>query len=391
MKEIRRVPESVTLALIVLIFFLPSCTKKSYLENDNGLEVLHLSGSPVERGQAHGTLLREEIASSVDRWKTEVEQVFQCDLDTAIGEFFASTTYLACIGESDPGLLQEVHGMSVASGVDYNRLLAFQMSEEMFAVLGEEGPVSCTAIGQKGTDTASTLLAQNMDPELFLHGHPILMHVVPGDGGPERYLFTVPGLLGLAGMNDRGIGVTCTSISMLNHDSGGLPVVSVVRNMLSGRSLDEVITFLTETSFAIPQCYTIGGPGEVRCFECSANMVTEFYPFTTREIVLHTNHAITNRDFNQGFLELLAGYGKTVDDPYFCPRYFLAYDFIEEAGRVLDVERIKEILRSQEPEMEPILNQYTLGTLVMKLDNDPVLFLALGNEPGAEFHRLEFP
>ena len=93
----RRVPESVTLALIVLIFFLQSCTKKSYLENDNGLEVLHLSGSPVERGQAHGTLLREEIASSVDRWKTEVEQVFQCDLDTAIGEFFASTTYLSLI------------------------------------------------------------------------------------------------------------------------------------------------------------------------------------------------------------------------------------------------------------------------------------------------------
>lgn len=379
------------LALISLIVSLPSCTNKSYLESINGLEILHLEGSPFERGQAHGKLLREEIAYTVDRWKTEVEEVFQCDLDTAIGDFFASTTYLACIGESDPGLMEEISGMSDASGVDYSRLLAFQMSEEMFAVLGEEVPVNCTAIGQKGTDTSSTLLAQNMDPELFLHGHPILMHVIPDDGGPERYIFTVPGLLGLAGMNDRGIGVTCTSMSMLNHDTDGLPVVSVVRNMLSGRNLDEVITFLTETTFAIPQCYTIGGPSEVRCFECSATMVTEFYPFPNREIVLHTNHAITNRDFNQGFVQLLAEYGKTVEDPYFCPRYFLAYDLIEQGRRVLDVERIKEILRIQEPEMEPILNQYTLGTLVMQLDNDPVLLLALGNDPDAEFHRLGFP
>lgn len=376
--------------MITLVFNLSSCSSRSCLESEGGLDVIHLEGTPFEQGLAHGKLLKEEIGRSIDRWKTEVETTFQSDLNTLVGEFFDGTDYLESIREYDPGLLEEVYGMSEASGINYSILLAFQMSEEMFAVLGDKIRVNCTSIGQVRTDSSFTLLAQNMDPPPFLHGHPLLMHVIPGGGEPERYLFTVPGLLGLAGLNDRGIGVTCNGISMLNHDTTGLPVVSVVRYILARENISEAVAFIKEVHFAIPQCYSVGGPGAIHCFECSPGQVAGFYPFGDTTIVLHTNHSIRNRDFNQDYLDLLAQYGKTADDPYFCPRYFLAYDEIEASNRELDVARIREILRLEQPEMEPILNRNTLGTLIMKLDTDPTLFLALGQDPGAGLQRIRF-
>jgi len=372
-----------------LIFTLPSCDTRSYLDSQDGLEVLHLEGSPFERGVAHGKFLREEIHQTIDRWIREVEEQFHADFHTVLAEFLESTSYQAWLKELDPDLLDEVFGMAESSGVAYGTLLAFQMSEEMMTVL--EGEVrNCTVLGFCGSDSSHTLLAQNMDPPLFLHGHPFVMHVVPGNGGAEQYIFTVPGHLGLAGMNDRGIAVTCNSISMLNHDTTGLPVVSVVRQLLSRTRLEDAVSFLKEISFTLPQCYTLGGPEGLRCFECSAGAMAEFYPFENRNIVLHTNYSIHNRDFNQGFIDLLAAYGKTIDDPYYCPRYFLAYDEIEDRNRHLSIRDMQDILRLEKPEIEPILNDYTLGTLVMKLDDDPALFLALGHEKEARFHRLGF-
>ncbi len=47
-------------------------------------------------------------------------------------------------------------------------------------------------------------------------------------------------------------------------------------------------------------------------------------------------------------------------------------------------------IRLPEPELESILNENTLGSLVMELDRDPVLNIALGNREGATFHKLTF-
>ena len=177
---------------------------------------------------------------------------------------------------------------------------------------------------------------------------------------------------------------------MLNHAKSGIPVVAVLREILNQPDLESAVKFLGSASFAIPQCYTIGGQEGVRCFECSANELTEFYPFDEQNIALHTNFSISNRDFNRDYIELLDSYGKTIDDPYFCPRFFQAYDEIEACSRKLDVDKIEEILRLPEPELESILNDNTLGTLVMELDADPVLHIALGNKEAAVFHTLTF-
>jgi len=382
------------LFLVAVVTFMlvgfTSCKKGSYLEHIDELTILHLKGTPYERGAAHGQMMKPEIHETISSWKKEVECTFHCDFYTVIGEFFDSSNYRESIEQLDPDLLEEVYGMSESAKIDFSILLAFQMSEELFTALDQDARSNCTSIGRARTDSGPTLLAQNMDPPRFLHGHTIVLHIIPENGDPECFVFSVPGLLGLAGMNEKGVAVTCMGISMLNHATSGLPVVSVIRNILSRSTLEEAEVFMKETSYAIPQCFGVGGPEGVRCFECSANEVAEFYPFEDRNTVLHTNFSVRNRDFNQGYMELLARYDRTIDDPYYCPRYFHAYDKIEALRRSLNIESVEAILRLPEPEIEPILNKNTLGTLVMELDSDPTLYLALGHQEDEIFHRLSF-
>ena len=47
-------------------------------------------------------------------------------------------------------------------------------------------------------------------------------------------------------------------------------------------------------------------------------------------------------------------------------------------------------MRIQEPEIQPILNSNTLGTLIMELGEDPKLSIALGQLEGAPFRNLVF-
>ena len=372
------------------LFGLCSCQTESYIEYDQGLPILHLEGSPYERGAAYGRMLDKEIHETVERWKEEVESICGRDFQEVLDDFFSSTSFRQDMERTDPDLLDEVYGMSESCRIGFQTLLAFQMSEELFAVMDAGAGSNCTSIGKAGTDSTVTVLAQNMDPPEFLHGHPILLHIIPENGDPQYLVFSVPGLFGLAGMNEKGVAVTCMGMSMLNHAQTGLPVVSVIRKILAAPGLEEAEAFIRQTSFAIPQCYGVGGPGGVRCFECSANQVSEFYPFEDSDLILHTNFSINNRDFNRGFKELLAQYQKTVDDPYYCPRYFHAYDEIEKVNRNLDRQRIGNILRLPEPELEPILNAHTLGTLVMELDSDPTLYLALGHQGNEPFQAYSF-
>jgi len=65
-------------------------------------------------------------------------------------------------------------------------------------------------------------------------------------------------------------------------------------------------------------------------------------------------------------------------------------DEIEACSGMLNVGKIEEILRLPEPELESILNENTLGTLVMELHADPVLHIALGDKGDAIFHTLTF-
>jgi hypothetical protein len=250
------------------------------------------------------------------------------------------------------------------------------------------GP-KCTAIAAPAGEGYPAVVSQNMDPPEFLHGFPTLLRI-HYEGTPDAVMvYTVPGLIGLNGMNNQGLGVACNSISMLNSSGTGMPVAFVLRKLLEFQNLEEAGRFLMGVKHATPQAYTIGDKDSVICYECSANACKPYLTFEESGVVLHTNFSILNRDFNDTFIELLAEYGKTTDDPYFCPRFFLTYDIVNEHIGNVDHAFLEGVLRMKEPEISPVLNKYTYGTTIMVLDENPEMYICPGNTHN-RFDRVTF-
>jgi len=377
-------------ALFITSFITFSCKEKSQIEKIDNLTVLHLKGSRYQQGFAHGQFIKSEINEILERWKIEVEKSYNKDFNQAIDNFFQSVTYVESIKKYCPELLEEIKGIAEGSGIEYKTILAFQMSEEFYVLSDELSGKHCTSIGIAKTDSTPTYLSQNMDPPQFLHGHPVLLHIINSETKTESFVYTFPGFIGLTGLNSNSVGVTCLSMSMLNYSKSGLPVSFIVRCILKQENEENAFKFIENVPVSIPQCFIIGGLNTIRCFECSANQKAEFYPFENKNVCLHTNFSVENRDFNQNFIEILAQYNKTVDDPYFCPRYFLAYDKILENNYLLNVQSIKTILSNTESDIEKISNENTYGCLIMKLKEKPILYLAPGRPDITEFKEFHF-
>jgi len=377
-------------SLSIIVFMSFSCQKIQRIEKIENLTILHLTGSPYERGLAHGQLLNQEISDIIIRWKKEVELNFNEDFDEVIDHFFTNTTYIDVIKNYCPDLLEEVYGISKGCGINYETILAFQLSEEIDWFSNEMKRKNCTSVSVNRKKDKPTILAQNMDPPSFLHGHPTLLHIIDEQNKQESYVYTFPGFIGLNGLNSNGVAITCNSISMLNYSKYGLPVSFIVRSILKLSHEQLAFDFLHEVPIGIPQCFTVGGVSKAICFECSKNSIREFYPFEDKSITLHTNFAAANRDFNQEFIQLLSEYGKTVDDPYYCPRYFLAFDKIKEVNYNINYLNIKAILSLTEPKIQPISNEETYGCLIMELTENPILHIAPGKPDITDFITLRF-
>lgn len=376
------------LLAISIIVFLSGCRPQSNIEYKNGLTIIHLYGDSYDRGKSHGELLKDEISSIIDRWKIEVENEYNMSFNRAIDLFFNSTGFEKSITDCCPELIKEIKGISDGSGIDYRTILAFQLSEEIDVFSDLSKASHCTSMSINRNDELPTFLAQNMDPPKFLHGKPTLLHFVSDT--LESYVFTFPGFIGLTGMNSEGVGITCNGMSMLNKSLEGIPVSFMVRKVLGYSNEYDAFRFIQSAKIAIPQCYTIAGKNEARCYECSANMKTIAKAFPERNITLHTNFPLNNTDFNNGFIALLRNYGKTTSEPYYCPRYFLAYDLIKDFNFQLNAENIGAILSSAQNVIEPISNDNTYGSLIMELSSDPNLYIAPGKPSINPYIKFNF-
>jgi isopenicillin-N N-acyltransferase like protein len=367
-----------------ILIFTAGCRYYHYPVKQGNMTILTLDGTPFQRGFFHGKFMKEEIDTIIHRWEKIVEESFETDFNTVIDSFFEKSTMVDTIKKYCTELLEEVKGIAIGSKQDFQVILALQMSEEIEQAGDYLFSSRCTSISTSQTSTFPTIVAQNMDPPAFLHGFPLLLHIRDIKTKTESYVYTFPGFIGLCGMSEN-VAVTCNGMSMLNHCTDALPVTFILRCLLSQKNEYEAFSFIQQVPHANPQCYTIGGFLEAKCFECSANSVNEFYPFKNQNITLHTNFAASNRDFNQKYIKLLAEYGKTINDPYFCPRYFLAFDEIKAASFKMNIPNIQHILSLTTPEIHPICNDETYGCLIMEMKENPTLHIASGKPNETEF------
>jgi len=362
------------------------------------LKVLHLAGSGYERGVQHGRQLSSEIAALVGLWKDDLRKEAKTDPDSLIRSFLGETNFMPSIKKWTPDLLDEVRGIADGAGQPFETIFAFQLVDELWVFMDKGAVDRCTSMGVARHGAHPAYVAQNMDLESFRDGFQLILHIAGTESIPEQFVFTSAGLIGVNGVNNRSIAITCNTLMQLSASSDGLPVAFIVRGLLVQTTGEDAVKFVNTVKHASGQNYIVGAGDRVYDFEASAGQVVEFRPVADGSIVYHTNHPLVNEDLKPWHLQRIqsqtaeqgsAGNSET--------RLASIQKRLQRPASTIDDEVIKEALRSKDSERHPICRTlkegtgtFTFGATIMTLSGTPSLQVTMGPPDVNPFVRLEF-
>lgn len=374
------------------------------------MPVIELSGTPRERGRCYGEAAKALITEVAKRWHADLGNYGRNSLtaqsedpDTYLDGFLSETQYLHSIEKWTPDLLEEVKGIAEATGLDFKLILGLQLMDEEW-VFGlrrrlEKPSNKCTAFAVPGQAGDTSYAGQNMDIMSWVDGKQVLLRVMPDNTGannrdaPEALVFSKAGNIALNGVNARGLGITCNTLSQLNYSTKGLPVSFIVRAVLQQPTIDQAEAFLRSIEHASGQNFILSSPGDMRCFECCGTSVVRYQPDEFKGRVFHTNHPLVNQDISdvKGLAER-ASKNSQARMQSICNR-------LGDVSQRVSLADIKAALSAQDDPDNPVSRAqnkegssigFTAGASIYELGTPPRLHLAAGPPSVTEFEVFEF-
>jgi len=348
-------------------------------------------------GRIHGESLRADIIETMGRWKAALSENSGLTADEFVERFLDATDFGPAIERSTPNLMEEVRGIAEGSGASFRDVYAYQLIDEQWIFMAqlqrERGPASqehCTAMGIFERAGGPPILAQNMDLPKYYDGSQTLLYLCAPDSHTNACVWTIAGLLGAMGVNERGVGVCCNTVSQLRSSRDGLPVVCVIRKILEQPTRPSAVAFVKSVHHASGQNYTIGGPDGITSLECSANQAVEYLPLPGR--VFHTNHPVVNDELEPipagsqpPAADPITGRQKTNSET----RFSAVQSALGEAGTDLTVRDVQAVLGNPETLVcalrEGATPSFTITSMVAELSVPPQLCFAPGPPSSNEY------
>jgi len=357
------------------MFFLPSVNigidsyKDAVLDTTySNLPILHLSGTPYENGFQHGRIMKARIIELVGLWKNDIERNYHLPADEFIKIFLDSTDYIPAIKKWTPDLFEEIRGISAGSGIDFNTIFAFQLLDEIWTNARLINlPHHCTSVGINNykKDGSSNYIAQNIDITPFYHGYQILLDISDKDSNSRKFVTTFVGYIGANGLN-KNIGITANTLSDLRSSLNGLPVCCIARGVLEKASFDEAVNFIKNIKHASGQNYIIGSRHDIISLECASDLVTEYWPDSTKKYTFHANTPLTNTSYHPAYIDYLkALHGSVPEFISFSDKRLESMKSNILNNKTIGLETIKNVLSTK-----PICNSNTFVSTIIKFNND---------------------
>ncbi|MCB0664562.1 MAG: hypothetical protein KDC80_02015 [Saprospiraceae bacterium] len=397
------------LLFLLLTLVLPSCKNQSVnspsapaivehevkLLADGKLRYLELSGSPYERGLTHGRQLRKEIHEVIDLFKKDIREVTNEDPDAFITRFLRETNFKASILKWMPEVMEELNGIAEGAGIDRETIFMHQLGDEYWFNTKDLLAHHCSSFGVNRTSDNPAFAAQNMDIPQFYHGYQTVIRIIDLAGSKEMLFLTIPGHLGITGMNNKSVSINCNTLMQLDYGRTGLPVTFIVRGVVEKNTQKEALDFLADIKHASGQNYIIGGPEEVFSIECSANKTVEFRPFDHAPFTYHTNHPMSNDDYNGNFLLMLKNQNNSLEqtekDGFGCQRIKSFQKRFTEHSKGIGIDDIKEVLSSKDNDTGDVIsNDYTYASVIYELSDHPIFFIAPGKPHEENYIEINF-
>ncbi|PZR13805.1 MAG: hypothetical protein DI539_19265 [Flavobacterium psychrophilum] len=391
------------LVILILTICSNSFAQQPSVKNDKTkkVPVIELHGNGYQRGLQHGKLLKTEIAEEFVKWKIDIETNTKKNADTVIDDFYRSTNFEPAIKKWTPEIYEEIKGIAESSGQSFKDVYCFQMADEFWVYNDKIKNMEvnhCSGIGVAAVGSRPTYIAQNLDGPGFMNGSQVLLHIKAYKNEPEQYLLSSAGLVGMNGINSKGIGVTVNTLMALNASPDGLPVACVVRGILLKKDKKSALDFLQTVKHASGQNYIIGSVDSVYDFEASANKVVRFIPVANNpSLVYHTNHPISNDDIKPWHKENIrkALSGESVGNSV--TRFIALKNRLDVSNPNFSDNTIKETLRSKDSEKYPVCIAYqsdkggfTFSSVIYTLGKIPTVQITNGSPDQFEYVLHKF-
>ena len=330
------------------------------------LPILYLNGTDFENGLQHGIFLRKEINELIELWKQDLESNYQIPAETFIKVFLDSTDYITAIKKWTPELLDEVKGISEGSGIDFNTLFAFQLTDEIWTNARLiDIPHHCTSLGVNNflKDGGTNWNAQTIDIPSYYHKSQVLLDIKDENSNSRKLVTTFAGYIGINGLNEN-ISVTENSLTNLKSALNGLPVAFVSRGILERKTFDDAVSFIKTIKHASGQNYIIVSRSNIISLECATDLITEYWPDSTKQYTFHGNNPLTNSSYHPFYNNYLKNlYGAIPETISISDRKVETVKRQLRKNETINAEMIKNILSK-----EPVCNQNTFATTIMEFN-----------------------
>jgi isopenicillin-N N-acyltransferase like protein len=265
---------------------------KSWVEHREGLLVVHLQGSPLEMGYAHGVLLRDQmhtleneflqmIQGYVPRhWMMEALKDYVIFRNRHLSESVLSNYRMEIFGTTlgCPDIHPE-------EGPFYNRLLNYHAAHDVSYMMIDNPFISkagCTAFAAWGgaTEKGHLITGRNFDweaAEVFSRDRVVVMF--EPDGGIPFISLAWAGMAGVvSGMNRAGVSVTINGAPSSLPRETATPVAILARDVLEhAHNLSEALTILRGAKVFVSTIWMVGSRADGKF------IVVEKTPDSTQE------------------------------------------------------------------------------------------------------------
>ncbi len=378
--------------------------------NPYEMKVLTLEGAPSQNGRAHGDTLRAQIQAMAAERTAGVESYFKISMSKFLDILFEETSFYQAAERWTPQLVEEVRGIGEGAGLDSQSAFAWQLLDEMDWYLRQKtnpaltsDPNRCSALGAYGAVSDPAIIAQNADMGKSVDGLGIILHKKYTDCGMQTLAVSIPGVLGIWGINSKAVGVCMNAMDIwLNHARDGLGTIFVSGGILSQPSFTEADRFVRSVKHASGENYVIGAPGIAADYEGSANQVVQYIPYPGAQVVFHTNHQIVNTDVEltperelalPEDLRQLIALGRQDTTGRFCS----VEARMKSLESPLTVEKVKEILSAHDDANFPVCKHkredrqgMTNFCIIMELSDIPAFHVSSGPPCMTEFRTFRF-
>lgn len=248
------------------------------------LPVIECRGQASERGRSHGEQLRNEIRDSYAAWID-----YTCSGSGATERDLLSyaAAHLPAASEYSSDLVKEVEGIAAGTGMPFEKIFLLNCFDEV-SCHGpgiREGLPACTAFAatRQATSDGRSYVGQALDG---LRVYPAILLRLIGDDQPSVLVETHPGLVGITGINERGLAVVWNTLKAA--DAGvGVPASFVLRKALQATELAELVGNIIRSKRANGMNFIAADSEAAIDIELSA---TRYQTTYCRGLLSHANH-----------------------------------------------------------------------------------------------------